>query len=177
MKLSQLLAKLENSKTFKDFKSDKETKDTFLCAAFIIMNVKQNIFENSLDFRDDKNIFTFKLWDADDKDVILLKDELIEGRKPLEKIEEKDLAKLKVDSDDVKKIVEKELEKNKVSNKLEEIIAVLQNQEGKLVWNLTCMCEGFAIISMSIDASEAKVIKFDKKNLLDFVSVKKVDKK
>lgn len=173
MTLSNLLSKLEKSQAYKDF--EKENPGAFLCAAFLIMNIKQNGFENSLDFRDDKNIYTFKI--PLDGDVTMQKEEIMPSRKPLEKIDEKELKKLKVDVEDIQSLVEKELEKNKITSKLDEIIAVLQIFDGKLAWNLTCICEGFTIISMQINAISGKILKFEKKNLLDFVSVKKPEKK
>jgi len=179
MKISQLLEKLEKSKVFKDFRKEKENSDAFFCAGFIILNFKQNIFEYSLDFRDDKNILTFKIPFADTKDseITIMKEDLIEGRKPLEKLDEQKAKKIKIDIDEIKAIVEKELKKNKIMQSLDEIIAVLQNQEDKLVWNLTCMCQAFTIINMAIDANSGETVRFEKKNLMDFVSVKKPEKK
>lgn len=177
VKISHLLAKLEKSKIFKDFKSDKENKDTFFCAAFIIINIKQSTFEYSLDFRNNKYIFTFKIPSVDGEEITLAKEELIEGRKPLEKLEENSASKIKADIEYIKDIAEKEMKKNKIGQSLEEIIAVLQASEGKLVWNLTCMAAAFTIINMSINADSSEVIHFEKKNLMDFVSVKKPEKK
>jgi hypothetical protein len=177
MKLGNLLAKLEKSPAYKDFKNDKESKDAFFCAAFLIMNFKQKIFENSLDFRNNKNIFTFKIPEAEDKkEITMQKEELIASRKPLEKINKEELKKLKTDAEDLKEIIQNELDKNKIQTKLDEAIAVLQSLDGKLIWNLTCICAGFTILSLHIDALDGKVLKFEKKNLLDFVSVKKPDK-
>ena len=107
------------------------------------------------------------------------KEELIQSQKPLEKIDDKQIVNIKADIEDIQKLVEKELEKNKITNPIEEIIAVFQsNQEEKsLIWTLTCICAGFTIVSMKIDALSGKVLRFDKKNLLDFVSVKKPEKK
>ena len=176
MTLSQLLTKLEKSQAYKDFQKSEENKKAFFCAGFFILNFKSNASEYSLDFRDDKNIFTFKVPINDSDEVIMRQEELIQSRKPLEKLNEKEAGKIKTDIEDLKGIVEKELEKNKVTNKLEEIIAVIQMLDGKLAWNLTCMCEGFTIITVQIDALSAKIIKFEKKNLMDFVSVKKPEK-
>ena len=174
MNLSNLLSKLEKSQTYQDF--HKENPDAFFCAAFLIMNLKQNTSENSLDFRDEKDIFSFKILD---NEIVLQKELLIENpnQKPLEKIDEKKIGKLNVDIEDLQKSAEKELKKNKMENKLEEIIAVLQSDSNALVWSLTCMCAGFAIVSIKIDALSGNILKFDKKNLLDFVSVKKPEKK
>jgi len=93
----------------------------------------------------------------------------------LEKIEEKDF-KFKTDIEDIKEIILKEMQKAKITNSLNEIVVVLQIIDAELLWNLTCMCEGFTILSSQINPKTGELIKFDKKNLMDFVSVKKNDK-
>lgn len=180
MKISNVFSKIEKSKAFNDFKKNPESKEAFFCAGFFILNFKNNISEYSLDFRNDKNIFTFKIPanEKKDEEVTMLKEDLIQASRPLEKIEEKEAkSKFKVDIEDIQKIIQKEMEKAKVTNSLNEIIAVLQIMDGKLLWNLTCMCEGFTILSSQINPKTGELIKFDKKNLMDFVSVKKLDKK
>jgi len=173
MKLSKLFSILENSAEYKTFK--KESKNAFFCAAFSILNFKDNIFQNSLDFRDSKNIFSFKIQDSGK--IEATGETLLKGKKPLEKINLEDADELKIDIEDLKDIAERELKKNKIASNLNEIIAVLQNHEKKLIWNLTCMCEGFTIISLHVDALSGETLKFEKRNLMDFVSVRKPDKK
>ena len=179
MNLKELFSKLEKSSAFKDFR--KENKDAFFCAAFIIMSIKQSSFENSLDFRNEKEIFTFKIQEGEkNKDeIIMQKEELLPSRKQLEKIDEKDAKNIKADVESLKKIVEEHLKKNKIENPLEEIIAVLQSSEDgkKLSWHMTCIASGFAIISIIINAKSGNIEKFEKKNLLDFMSVRKPEKK
>lgn len=182
MTLSNLIQTLEKSPAFKDFKKSAEGKSAFLCAAFIIFNLKQNSFENSLDFRNEKDIFTFKM-PSDEKtkegkeEIIMQKEELLPSRKQLEKMDEKLLAKIKVEPENLQEIIEKQLKEKKILGNLEEIIAVLQSADGKLAWNLTCIVSGFVILSAQIEALSGNMTKFDKKNLLDFVSVKKPGEK
>ena len=175
-KLSTLYSKLEKSEALKDLKKNNDAKGAFFCAGFFILNFKQNIFEYSMDFRDQAKIYTFKL-PEDKGDIILQSEDIIPSKKQLDEIKLEEFKRVKVDIENIRAIVEKQLEQNKVSNKLEELIAVLQMEDNKLIWNLTCMCEGFTIISMHIDAQSGNVIKFEKRNLLDFVSVRKPEKK
>lgn len=178
MKLSQLISALEKSKTFKDFRKTKDGKESFLCAAFIIFNAKQSSFDSSLDFRNEKDIFTFKMPLESKEDIIMSKEEIIPSRKQLEKIEESEIKKIKIEPENLQKIIEEQLKEKKIDGNLEEIIAVLQSNENKeLIWNLTGIVSGFVILSVQIDAISGKLIKFEKKNLLDFVSVKKPEKK
>jgi hypothetical protein len=96
---------------------------------------------------------------------------------PMEKIEESEIKNIKTDLEDLKEIIEQALWDNNMKNSLEEVIAVLQSMNGKIIWNLTCICSSLSIINSQIDPFTGKVLKFEKKNLLDFASIKKVDKK
>ena len=164
MKLPQLIKKLEGSEVFQDFKS--KNPDTFLCAGFFILNFKNNTFEYNLDYRNDKEIFTFKIPIAPVVgEAIMMRENILESQKPLEKLN----SEIDVEIDEIQKIVEEQLSKNKVKNRLEEIIAVLQSKDGKIIWHLTCMCESFAIIAIQINAVTKDIISFEKKNLFDFI--------
>ena len=175
MKIKELFARLKKSKQWKE--TFKEEKRIFFCAAFVILNFKQNIFEYSLDFRNDKDLLTFKFPKEENQDLIVVKDKLLENPKPLDEIKETLLSQIKIDIEDLKEIVEKNLLENKVGKNLDEIIAVLQYYEGNFVWNLTCICEGFTIVSIHLDPLSKKIVKFEKRNLMDFVNIKKVYKK
>ncbi|MEK6885896.1 MAG: hypothetical protein AABX17_02940 [Nanoarchaeota archaeon] len=179
MKIIQLLEKLEKSKVFGEFKKD--NPKAFLCAGFIIMNLKQSIFESSLDFRDENDIFTFKIPEEDkEAEITMLKEEIIKNPaapKPFEQLKEEDIKKIKLDIGDLKETSEKELKKNKITQSLEDIIAIFHKMDEKLVWHLTCMAAGFTVVNITLDANTKDVIKFEKKSLMDFVSVKKPEKK
>lgn len=165
MKTIELLKRLEESEEFKSFKESDEGKDAFLCAGFFVLNFKSNIFDYSLDFRNESKIFSFKIPETKDSQIIIQAEDLIQAQKPLEKIN----PDVQIDIEQLREIVEKELQKNSIKNKLEEIIAVLQNMNGKMLWNLTIMCEGLTIINSHIDSEKGAILKFEKKNLLDFI--------
>jgi hypothetical protein len=131
------------------------------------MNFKTQVFEYSLDYRNDKQIFTFKIPEREEEQVVMQTEEIIqvENKKPLEKI----TLDVQVDIEDLKEIIEKALENNSIKNKLEEFIAVLQKIDSSLVWHLTCICEGFTILNVIINPETGAIEKFEKKNLLDFV--------
>ena len=159
----ELSEKLKKSEIFQKFKS--EYPDTFFCAGFFILNFKSNVFDYSLDYRNDKQIFSFKIPLGESKNIIMETSDIFEKQTPIQEIN----CDVQVDIEDLREIVEENLIKNNIKNKLEELIAVLQIIEGSKVWNLTCMCEGFTIISCQIHSETAGVLKFDKRNLLDFV--------
>jgi hypothetical protein len=164
--LFKLSSKLEKSEVFKKFRA--EYPNSFFCAGFFILNLKSGVFEYSLDYREDKNIFTFKI-PLGEEAISLIKEEIIDIQKPLEKIS----CDTQVDIPELRELIEKQLITNNIKNKLEEIIAVLQMIDNQKVWNLTCMCEGFTIISMHIHSETQGVLKFEKRNLLDFVKMGK----
>jgi hypothetical protein len=176
--ISKIFEKLEKSKEYSQFKN--ENKEAFFCAGFFILNFKNEVFDYSLDFRDEKELFTFKIPFSEDNannNLILQKEPLLEGRKPLEKLYKAEVLKIKLGLEGLKSRVEAQLLEKKISNKLNELIAVIQTIEGKLLWNITAMAEGFVIISIQIDAISGELLKFDKRNLLDFVSIKKPENK
>ena len=175
MRIPLLFKKLESLTKYQDFK--KETPSNFFCAGFFILNFKQGKFEYSLDFRDDKQVYGFRIPVDDSEELVFTADPLIENPKPLEQIDISLIPKIKTDIDDLKEIIEEALFDNSIKNSIEEVIAVLQSLNGKLIWNLTCICSSLVIINIQIDPFDGKVIKFDKKNLLDFASIKKMDKK
>ncbi len=179
MKISDLFSRLEKSKAFRDFKKSKETKKAFFCTGFFILNFKQAIFEYSLDFRNEKELFAFKIPIDENEGIILTQDKLLENPKPMPRVDEAQAKNVNPDIEDLKDIVEKEMAKNKITSPLDEIIAVLQNSDEskQLVWHLTCIVAGFTILNVIIDAKSGDLLKFEKKNLLDFASVKKNDKK
>lgn len=161
MLLSQLFSRLEKSEIFQNFKS--ENPNVFLCAGFFILNFKNNIYEYNLDYKSDSQIFTFKIPVAGE--IIMLAEDILDNQKPLEEIS----LNVEIDIEELREIVEKALYQNNIKNKLEELIAVLQNLEGKLIWNITAMAEGFTIISIHINPKTGKISKFEKKSLFDMI--------
>jgi len=161
--LQQLFARLEKSEVFKSFKA--QNPDAFLCAGFFILNIKQGINQYALDYRNDKQIFTFDFPNNENANITLKTDDLLPSPKPLEKIN----LDVQIDIEEIQGIIEQGLKDNNIKNQLEEVVAVLQNLDGQIVWNLTCMLEGITIVNAIIHSETGAILKFAKKNLLDFV--------
>ena len=51
----------------------------------------------------------------------------------------------------------------------QKIIAVLQNLDGKLIWNLNCITTDMGVIKVHVDDQSHSVLKFEKINLFDVV--------
>ncbi len=166
MNLSHCLEKIETSQQFKNFlEKNPEAK---LCAGFFVLDFKEFKDQSQIDYcTPDGDIFTFTL----NNEITLTKPEMIEEEKKLSPL---DREKIKIELQSLKRIVESEMEKNKVSSNLEKIIAIIQNFELKdkptsLIWNLTCMLPGLKIIQVWIDAFSGEILKFEDKSLFDVI--------
>lgn len=152
---------ITKSKIFKSF--IKDNPEAELVAGFFILDLLENNNQRSLDYKIQQKIFTFSLNEYNE--ITFREDELIKSEKPLEKVS----SDIKIDLDEIRGIAEKEAEKGSIRNKFQKIIAVLQLNEGKQVWNLTCILEGFVILNIIVDSETGDVIKFDRKSMADFI--------
>ena len=162
MKLNDLFDALESSNIYKKFKA--ENPESFLCAGFFILDIKENREEYNLDYTNGTMITSFTI--PEDSEMITSKtDEVLDSSKPLNKVS----LDVVLDLDNLIGKVEEEIIKNYKQKKLEKIIAVLQNSDGKTIWNLTCMLEGLAIVSIKIDANTEEILVSEKRSLFDVV--------
>jgi len=171
MNFLPLLLKLERSQEYTTFKA--AHPESFICAGFFIRDFKDGCDQTSIDLCDAGTITTFTPQGAGFQTK---EEEILDKTKPLIPFD----IKIQVDVEQIKPLVEQQLTKNKVTQKLEKIIAVLQGMPGKgdlsgensvshTVWNLTCMLEGMKIILIHIDAKTQEILKFENRSLFDFV--------
>lgn len=160
MNLQFFIEKLENSEEFKNFK--KENPDAFLSSGFFVLDFESNENKYSLDFYNPKinKMFGFQL----NGDVKLI---------PLEMMQNSQIpVKLNVDSEidfkDIEAVILKEMANQKITNKLQKIILIFQNQEGKDLIFCTVFLSGFGILKVNLD-DKGKIILFEKKSLFDFI--------
>jgi len=154
---------IEESKAFKNFKQ--KNPDVELCAGFFVISVSEEEKEQKqLDYcLKNGKIFTFVI----NHEVQMIETKQIEGQN--QKLEKINREKIKTDLDDVEKILEEKFKENNISKKIQKIIAVLQNHEGGVIWNLNCMLEGMEILQIWINAETGDIRKFEKKNMFDFI--------
>ncbi len=174
MNFTQIFQRIESSGAFKNFKE--KYPETELCAGFFILDLLgTNDNKQSLDYKTENEIFTFSL-NIDDE-IIMEKDRLLDEstRPKLKKIS----PDIKVDVEELKGIAGIEALENGISAKFHKIIAVLQNYKGELtnsedkkVWNLTCMLEGLIILNIIIDAETGKILKFERRSMMDLIKKK-----
>lgn len=164
---------IENSAVFKKLKQ--EHPDIELVAGFFILDFLSNDNKDSLNYKlpeGKEQIYTFEL--DKNKEVIMKEDKLIKQESNTQPKLTKISPNVKTDLNEIPSITQKKAEENNIKSKFHKIIAVLQNykhedQESKLVWNLTCMLDLLIILHILIDAETGEVIKFERKNLMDFI--------
>jgi len=160
MNFKPLLKEIEQSESFKQFKE--QHSDAELVAGFFILDFKDKREESTIDYKAGDKIFTFTI--SNEGLFSVKEDDILDKTKSLNKLN----PEITIDAVDLKAKVEKALKDNEVSGNLEKIIAVLQEMDGKTVWNLTCMVEGMKIVLIHIDAISGEVIKCEKRSLFDF---------
>ncbi len=193
MSFKELVKKVEASKEFKTFK--KENPKSVLYSAFFLMRQAAGnlILENqqldfwlgnaskSGDFGHAKNKDVFEQEDvasfAFDGEKIQIKKDQLEPAHDKKDRSFRELDKnISIDTEDVKKIILKELEKNNFEVKdVSKIILVLQEKEKTQVWNITCIIS-LSMLRIHIDM-KGKVLECKKSSLFDMMRVEKGKKK
>ena len=162
---------ITESKEFQEFKQKHPNSE--LCAGFFILDFLSNDTKKSLDYisQGSDKVFTFDL--ADDGYIKLKEDKLVcpeDSNQP--KLTPLQQTAPKIEVDELKSIIgTKKLEQG-ISAPLHKIIAVLQNHEDKLTWNLTCMLDQLIIIHALVNAETGEITKFERKNMMDFIKKK-----
>lgn len=164
MKFDHYLKRVEESGEFKKFKE--EHKRAYLAAGFFVLDFEAGKHMHQVDFfiPSMKKMATFIL----EEGIKVQISDLAKGKKP-KKLEEEP----KLDLDALKGIVMDEMHNRTITQEISKIIAVVSNQEGKLIWSLNCLTNDLGLIKVHIDDNDSNILKFEKINLFDFM--KKVD--
>jgi len=165
---AQTYQKITDSKTFQGFKNNHP--DAELVAGFFILDfLDETGNQKALDYKNKEQIFTFSLNQHDE--ITLKEDKLMETstHPKLSKIQ----PETKVELNELKSIAGTKALDEGIKDKFQKIIAVIQNLEDKQIWNLTCMLENMVILNVLIDCNTQEIIKFDRKNMMDFIKQKK----
>ena len=56
-----------------------------------------------------------------------------------------------------------------ITSEIKKVIAILQNLDGKKIWNLSCIISGMGILNAHVEDASKMVLKMEKKSLMDFV--------
>ena len=163
MSFNNTIKQIHDSEIFKNFIKNNASAE--LCVGFFIIDLKNSLNQTTLDYKLGKRVFTFSI--AEDGEISLKEDELVENPKfpKLSVIK----PKVKIDLKEAMSIARGKAFDEGIEKKFEKIIAIVQNHDGKQVWNLTCILETFIILNLIIDSEDAKIIKFDRKSMGDFI--------
>jgi hypothetical protein len=167
MSFQEALKTLKESSEFKSF--IKKNKKSFLFSAFFVLGPNFEVETQQIDyFISDNKAATFYLTDP-----IQLK---IGDFNPTAKVMPLN-EKIKIDVDSLKDIVLKEIQKQKLGNNFaNKVLAIMQNQDQKQIWNLTCLSSSFKILRMHVDCFSGKILKSEQHNMLDFIRIQKGNK-
>jgi len=159
MKIQPYFDKLKSSKEYNNFIS--KNPSAYLSSGFFVLDfqTKKNMHQIDYYIPKNKKIQTFIL---DSKEVISKESETLNQIVP-KKINQN----ISLDLDVLKGLVEDEMKNHTITTKLQKIIAIIQNVEGKLVWNLNCITTDMGIIKVHISDRDHSILKFDKINLYD----------
>jgi len=160
MKIAPYVNKLNDSSEFKGFQ--KEFKDAFMVAGFFIIDIEAGKNVHQIDYYvpSKKKVAAFTL----DRHVTMQMLDLMNAKTP----EKLDL-KTKIDLDQLYGILEDEMKNRNITEEIKKIIAIIQNIDGKKIWNLSCVLSGMGILNAHVEDSTRTVLKMEKKSLLDFV--------
>lgn len=160
MKIAPYINKLNESTVFKEFQ--REHKDAFVVAGFFVLDLESNKNVHQIDYYvpSKKKIAAFTL----DNQVIVQMLDLMNEKLP-ERLE----LKTNIDLDQLPGILEDEMKNRSITSEIKKIIAIIQNIDGKKIWNLSCVLSGMEILNAHVEDNSKTVLKMEKKSLLDFV--------
>jgi len=165
MNLQFYMEKLSLSEEFKKFMKD--NKDAYLCSGFFVIDKDLKNPDNKQHFDyyipSSKKMFSFQLEDG----IKIVPVEML-NRKVPEKI-----SKHEFDFGEIEKMIEEEMEKQNVKNKIQKIILSLQNIKGRDSLICTVFISMLGILKVKIDLSTKEVTEFEKKSFFDIMKVKK----
>lgn len=172
MSFKSTYKKIIESKEFRNF--IEINKDAELCAAFFVTDYFGNDNKKSIDYKVNNKVITFSL--NEHGKIKVEEDELIniEGKKfPVLKKINPDIS---LDLDEIEGSAKIRALDEGIHAKFNKIISVLQKYEyegeEKQIWNLTCMLEGLIILHVLVDSSTGKIIKFERKSMMDLIRKK-----
>ncbi|MEK6928321.1 MAG: hypothetical protein AABX11_07855 [Nanoarchaeota archaeon] len=160
MKIRPYVNRLNDSKEYKDF--CKKHADAFLIAGFFILDLetKKNIHQIDYYVPKEKKVAAFTL----DGGVNVQLLSMVNNKVP----EVLDI-NTNIDLDALYGILEDEMKNRNITENIQKIIAVLQNIDGKKMWNLNCVLSGMGILRAHIDDDSKTILKMEKASILDYI--------
>ncbi len=160
MKIGPYVDKLEKSPVFKEFRTG--NPDAYVAAGFFVLDLEMGKNIHQIDFYipSKKKVAAFTL----DGDVTLqLMD--MSGKKAPEKLD----MKTELDLDALPGIVRDEMHNRNMTESIQKMIAVIQNIDGKKIWNINCVLSGMEILKSHVEDASQSVLKIEKISMMDII--------
>ncbi|MEK6906093.1 MAG: hypothetical protein AABW81_00550 [Nanoarchaeota archaeon] len=162
MDIQFYLERLRASGEFKKFM--KENPDAYICSCFFVIDLENPTNPDDkyqIDFFSKKTnqLFSFNL--EDEIKLVPLTNQ--ENAPILERIS----AESELDFKEIEMMIFGEMGRQNIKNKMQKIIMVLQNNNGKDLWICTVFISGLGLLKVNIDDSEKKITLFEKRSFLD----------
>ena len=160
MNLKFYLEKLHNSESFKQFV--KENPEAYPCSGFFVIDKEGEDSKQHFDYfvPSLKKMFSFRLENKCEK-------------VPVEMYDERIPEKISIDNDfdfkDVEKVINEEMEKNKIKTKIQKMLFSLQKLEEKDFLVGTVFISGLGMVKININVQDMKVTDFEKKSFFDIL--------
>jgi len=166
MKIKPYINKLNSSKEYKDFQN--KYNDAFLIAGFFILDYEtgNNIHQIDYYIPSEKKIAAFTL----DGGVTMQILDTMSKAVP----EELDI-KTNIDLDALHGILEDEMKNRNITEEIRKIIAIIQNINGKKIWNLNCILSGMGILKAHVDDESKTILKMEKYSIMDYIKKVPID--
>jgi len=170
MNLQFYLERLHNSEEFKKFK--KQNPDAFPCSAFFIID-KGNL-------QNPDNKYHFDYYVPSNKKMFSFQLEEIIKLVPMEMFEEKIPEKILIDYDfdfkDIEKMIDDEMKRQRIKNKIQKMLLSLQNLGGKDFLVGTIFISTLGLLKININIFEKKITHFEKKSFFNMLKIIKKKK-
>ncbi len=161
-----LFEKLEDSQEFINFK--KEHPDSFFCSGFFEVSLEEKALENRYHFDfyvpSLKKTFSFELEDGIKLIELERNDERFLQEVPMD---------VAFDFDELQELILQEMEKQKISNKIQKMIFSLQTKDKKEVLYGTIFLSGLSLLRLTISLPEKTIRDFEKKSFFDMMKIVK----
>lgn len=161
MKVKPYVDKLYASSEYKSFQ--KQHSNAYITAGFFVLDLEAGKHIHQIDFYvpREKKIAAFTL----DHGVKMQMMSLMHSSKTPEELD----MQVKIDLEALKGILDDEMKNRNITENIKKIIAVLQNIDGKKIWNINCVLSGMGILRAHVDDESKSVLKMEKASIMDYV--------
>ena len=160
MKIQPYVSKLHSSAQYKDFQD--KYKDAFLAAGFFVIDFETGNNLHQIDYYvpSSKKFAAFTLDKGVKVQLLKSMDKKAPGKLDM---------KTNIDLDALQGIILDEMKNRNITHTIKNMIAFIQNHDGKNVWNVNCVLSGMDLLRVHVEDSSQTILKMEKSSLMDYV--------